>query len=107
MFVRPTVMAERFVHAIESKDYDLAESMFTNSHRESLGDRIAKLGEVQVNVSMDPRRWRDFWRLKRRLLLQIIPNAPNVKGFRIGFQSDLATTPFGIQRSEMCPVTFK
>jgi hypothetical protein len=100
-------MAERFVNAIDAKDYDLAESMFTNFHREILADRVAKLGDPQVTVKVAARRWRDFWRLKRRLLLQVIPNSPNPKGFRVGLQADLAATPFGIQRSEMYAVTFK
>jgi hypothetical protein len=105
LFVHPTVIADRFARAIESKDYNLAESMCVETHRELLGNRIAELGDVRVNVTFYRRRWRNFW--KRNMLLQVIPNAPNPKGIRVGYQADLAATPFAIQRSEMYFVTFE
>jgi hypothetical protein len=107
LFVRPTINAERFIEAIESKDYILADSMCASTHRENLGDRIAERGDAQVKVEILPRHWRDYWRFKRRLLVRVIPNVSNYQGSRVGLQFDVAGTPFGIQRSETYAVTFK
>jgi hypothetical protein len=68
LFVRPTVMAHRFVEAVAARDFDTVESL--------LGHRLVVLktdsqSVDRVYAEVLPREWSDVWALQRRLLLRI------------------------------------
>jgi hypothetical protein len=73
LFVRPTVVAHRFVKAIERRDYSTALGEMLKSWpysgiRPPLNDTESiRFAYAEVL----PREWSDIWALERRLILRI------------------------------------
>jgi hypothetical protein len=107
-FVRPTVIAQQFVHAVKIGDYAKAQSFCGIPCNTFLSDHIAKMDNVEVKVRTHPRTWRDVWSLRQNMLLQIIPNRPRPEsGLFVGYQADIVATSSRIHPSEMYVVTFE
>jgi hypothetical protein len=73
LFVRPTVVAHRFVKAIERRDYSTALGALLKSWpysgiRPPLND-IESISYAYAEVL--PRDWSDIWALQHRLILRI------------------------------------
>jgi hypothetical protein len=83
LFVRPTVLAQRFVDAVNERDYQTARSLLRSdfySFRDFFAfyipgkrsDRSAAL----IYAEVLPREWGDLWSFQRRFI------------FRVGLQDD-------------------
>jgi hypothetical protein len=107
-FARPTVIARKFMRAVEVGDYQRAEAFCLDRDCRFLSVPIDELSDVSANAKLHPRQWRDIWTFKRRMLLQIVP-AKSRPGStdRVGFQAEVVATPSGIEPPEVYVVTFK
>ena len=72
LFVRPTVLAHRFVDAVKGGDYETAKSLLLDEDK-----NVWVFRRSQAAISLDrlyaevlPHEWSDIWRLRRRLLLR-------------------------------------
>jgi hypothetical protein len=59
LFVRPTVVANKFVSAIERNDYSWVENS------------VWDLNFTHVDAKVLPREWSDIWRFQRRIALEL------------------------------------
>lgn len=72
-FIRPTVLANRFVAALESGDY--RELALLTHHGSTMETRLASItpqlpystDNFKVAASISPRTWQDVWRFRRRV----------------------------------------
>jgi hypothetical protein len=68
LFVRPTVVAHRFVNAVAAGDYETVESLL--GHRLVVLKTDSQLID-RVYAEVLPREWNDIWSLRRRLLVRV------------------------------------
>ena len=71
LFVRPTVLAERFVNLIQSNEYREAESLCVSDSRRF--SEYVKSESVVVTVQLHARTWNDIWKMRRRMWVRVIP----------------------------------
>jgi hypothetical protein len=80
LFARPTVLAERFVAAVEARDDRLAESMLIQQGFRSGTNLVAyytspspnpKIKMVRIYAEVLPRAWNDIWSFQRRLIFRV------------------------------------
>jgi hypothetical protein len=73
LFVRPTVVAHRFVEAIKQRDYATARSLFRPDS--DLSGILSPLSGTEsisfAYAEVLPQEWSDIWALERRLILRI------------------------------------
>jgi hypothetical protein len=107
-FVRPTVIAQRFVAAVEAKDFSRAESFCSESNCEFLTPHISDARSTEVAVKILPRRWSDIYHGRRLMSLRVVPGEPRpgTNDF-VGCQANLVATASGLQPPKMYFVTFK
>ncbi|HJQ80540.1 MAG TPA: hypothetical protein VJ828_11320 [Lacipirellulaceae bacterium] len=70
-FVRPTVMAYRFVEVIEQRDYTTARGLLRFDHYPYAGILYDTESISFAYAEVLPRDWNDIWALQRRLILRI------------------------------------
>ena len=100
LFVRPTVIAERFASAAKSEDYQYALSFIAEEPRKTIAEYLETVAEPTIKVTIYPSVWNDIWQLQRRMLIQVIPGErksgsqlPNV-----GLGSDAVATISGVSQ---------
>lgn len=75
LFVRPTVVAQRFVAVIESHDFKTLNSLVANTSSRDrflfLTDEYLSSGHVEVHVHLEPRIWGDVINFQRRLQFEL------------------------------------
>ena len=73
LFVRPTVIANQFVAAVESGDYKTAESLCTGDDPHFLMEVIKKVGlSVVVEAELAPQSWQSLLRGYRMATLGVV-----------------------------------
>jgi len=71
LFVRPTLLAERFVTAIEQRDYATAKLLLQSKNFWKVAER-PKQGNVDfIYAELHPREWGDVWACKRRVIFRV------------------------------------
>lgn len=77
LFVRPTVIANRFVQSIQRGNFEDGYSFFREDPPLIAGQPILPSRSISlVYAEVLPREWGDIWRFQRRVL------------FRVGLRSD-------------------
>jgi hypothetical protein len=75
LFVRPTVVSQRFVAAIENHDFNALNSIVANTSSSDrflfLTDEYLSSGHVEVHVHLEPRSWDDIIHFQRRLQFEL------------------------------------
>jgi hypothetical protein len=73
LFVRPTVMAYRFVEAIEQREYATARGLLRlDNYRYGILPPLSDTESINfAYAEVLPREWSDIWALQRRLILRI------------------------------------
>jgi hypothetical protein len=71
LFVRPTVLAYRFVGDIAQRDYAAAIQLLNNSPLETPPPLNDTKSITFSYAEVLPREWSDIWSLKRRLILRV------------------------------------
>jgi hypothetical protein len=72
LFVRPTVMAYRFVEAIEQRDYSAAKVLLHSYRPNRITPPLEDTESINfAYAEVLPREWSDIWALQRRLILRI------------------------------------
>jgi hypothetical protein len=72
LFVRPTVMAYRFVEAIEQRDYSAAKVLLHSNRPNRITPPLEDTESINfAYAEVLPREWSDIWALQRRLILRI------------------------------------
>jgi hypothetical protein len=72
LFVRPTVVAYRFVTAIERRDYAAANGLLLHNWRYGITPPLRNTESITfAYAEVLPREWSDIWALRRRLILRI------------------------------------
>jgi len=71
LFVRPTVVADRFVNLIEQGDYDAAYKFFWGASPQTFHEREPNQSVERVYAEVLPREWSDIWTFQRRILLRL------------------------------------
>jgi hypothetical protein len=89
LFVRPTVVAQRFVKSIERRDYSTALGALLKSWPYSgLRPPVNETESISfAYAEVLPREWSDIWALQRRLILRI-RREDNRDGRHIEFTED-------------------
>src|SRR4051812_5073010 len=75
LFVRPTVLAERFVVAIRDRDLKKAKSLFVADSPDVLADDKSRGGAgtvVDMDADLLPREWNEIWKRQRRITLNSV-----------------------------------
>lgn len=106
--VRPTAVAERFQAAVERGDLTAAINLCVADKRQALTETIESIEKPTVKVKIYPRSWSDLWKLRRSMLIQLIP-APRDSGSRlpdVGYNIETVATPLAIRPSYPYPITF-
>ena len=71
LFVRPTVVANRFVRLIQQGDYDAAYRLFWGPTPQIFHDSDPNHSIDWVYAEVLPREWSDIWAFRRRVLLRL------------------------------------
>jgi hypothetical protein len=74
LFVRPTLLANRFVAAINSRDSEFAKSLLSDNKFWTFDHHTSQ--SVSIDVIYDdaevlPREWTDIWACRRRLIMKV------------------------------------
>jgi hypothetical protein len=99
LFVRPTVLANEFIAAINGHDYERANSLFEyvrtiRGFTSFGGERSWYIGEVR------PREWSDVWQCRRIIRVEYGFNLDTgQRAFNFYSPVMFEATPFGIQRA--------
>lgn len=71
LFVRPTVLAERFVDAVQQRDFATADSLLAGN--DFWAFKRPPNGEInRIYAEVMPRQWSDIWRFQRRIILRVV-----------------------------------
>lgn len=97
--VRPTALAQRFVAAVEERDYDAAQRLMVDG-----GDwgRVVRPPQSfkadRIYAELMPREWQDVWRVRRRIILRISRhNDRNGNYIDWTEDNDLVARPLGLE----------
>jgi hypothetical protein len=73
LFVRPTVMAHRFVEAVKHRDYATARGLLRlDNYRYGILPPLSDTESISfAYAEVLPQEWSDIWSLQRRLILRI------------------------------------
>ncbi len=96
---RPSAIANRFVLAIENRDYDAADVVCTKPNRpfvQTLIDGSSDKAD-HVEAKILHRNWRDIWQGRQRIELQIVRRSTS--GKEIVESLVLTASPSGVIRS--------
>lgn len=100
LFVRPTVLANEFVAAINGHDYERANSLFDfvptiRGFSSFRGETCWYMGEVR------PREWSDLWHCRRIIRVEYGWNLLDTgqRAFDVYSPVVFEATPFGVQRA--------
>jgi hypothetical protein len=108
LFVRPTIVANQFVAAVESGDYEAVESLCTGADPVFLTKVIKKLPQpVIVEVELAPQSWHSLFRGRRTATLGVVSTqkrrilssagASTIPSYR-GYSFQVEAGVFGIYR---------
>ena len=104
-FVRPTVLAKRFVAAIERGDYQAADAMCLGEDPHFVSEAHDEMRDPgPVTAKVEPRSWRNVWKMNRIIEVGIIQST-EVKTnagqlVRTGLHFDAVAGVFGVRPSE-------
>lgn len=70
-FVRPSVLADKFVTLVRNNEYSAAESLCIAESRPFT--EYVNTESVVVTVELFPRTRDDFWKMRRRMWIRVIP----------------------------------
>lgn len=89
LFVRPTTVAERFVDAVNERDFDTARSLLIDQDFWLFRDDPTSVPKSvqRVYAEIVPREWSDIWSLQRRILLRVI-HQDRSNGRRVDWTED-------------------
>jgi hypothetical protein len=107
-FVRPTVIANKFVHLVESGDFQGAESLSVEHNRRLLTEYFASEPEL-VEARLLDRTWRDLLKMQRRIDIRVIHTPSSVlsmMGFHLGIQIHTTAGVFGVQDTKAYAASF-
>jgi hypothetical protein len=108
LFVRPTVIANQFIAAVERGDFRTAEKLYVSGSKTSIPELLTQVQDPTVKAKLFPSKWRDVWGFKRSMLVQIIP-AERKSGSHLpgaGFQMDATATITGVRPEPAYVVSF-
>jgi hypothetical protein len=108
LFIRPTVIANRFASAANSGNYEYALSLIPEGPRKIIAEYLDGIAKPTFKVAIYAREWSDIWRLQRRLLIQIIPGERK-SGSQlpdVGLGSDAVATISGVSHLKIYFVTY-
>jgi hypothetical protein len=72
LFVRPTVVAHRFVEVIKHRDYTAARGLLLRRWPHGIKPPLSDTESITfAYAEVLPREWGDIWALQRRLILRI------------------------------------
>jgi hypothetical protein len=72
LFVRPTVIAHRFVDAIKHRDLETAQGLLLNNWPHGITPPLDASESIEfVYAEVLPRDWNDIWALQRKLILRV------------------------------------
>ena len=80
LFVRPSLLAERFVAAVNARDYRVAESLLKPQRFRSGANLVAYYTSpsaepttkaVLIYAEVLPREWNDIWSFRRRVIFRV------------------------------------
>ncbi len=77
LFVRPTVVAQRFVDSVNQADYHELARLTLNgaplkARLEGIAPRVTYSStNLKATASLDPRTWRDVWRFQRIVRVEV------------------------------------
>ena len=98
LYVRPTSIAERFVNAVEQRDYEASRSLLVNNELSVFNHGPKYFVDVDfLYAEIMPREWSDLLKCRRRLLFRI-GDHDYTNGYRVESTSDFdaLATPRGI-----------
>ena len=96
-FVRPTVIANRFIALVDRDENQKAQALFSDSTT-----LVFKTTPVIVRAELLPRTWEDVYKMQRRLDVDVIPTQPQVinsKSYHIGMHYQATSSVFGLRGS--------
>jgi hypothetical protein len=108
-FVRPTVLAQKFLDAVNAKDFRQADSLCGDSNENYFIHCMQKSESYDVvDAKLFPRRWSDLCKLQQRLSVTLVPTKPQ-EGltFVVGIRADIVATSSGIKPPLMYPITYQ
>jgi hypothetical protein len=108
LFIRPTVIAERFASAAKSEDYQYVLSFIAEDPRKTIAEALDTMAKPTIKVTIYPRVWSDIWKLQRRMLIQVIPGGRK-SGSQlpdVGLGSDAVATISGVSHLKIYFVTY-
>jgi hypothetical protein len=111
-FVRPTVLANKLVNLIDRDEFQLAESLIVEPSKPFAfkGFNGAESEPVVAEVRLLPRKWRDLWKMQRRLDVRVIRTRPTLSGNgqnnHLAMQFQATAGVFGVRGSEQYFVSY-
>jgi hypothetical protein len=105
LFVRPSVLANRFVAAMERGDYEAAEAFLTDPPSDPLRSQLNNIRNPEVTGTLRPRRTGDIFRFQRSLFVKVRPALSDHKR-GIGYQFETVATLWGVKPPKMAYVSF-
>ncbi len=72
----PTIEARRFVRAVESSDFAVADSCFCDPQDRFLDDYNKKFWTFELQATLDPFSMSEFWKRERRVTFHISYGGP-------------------------------
>ena len=100
LFVRPTVMAYRFVEAIEQRDYAAARGLLLDNWPPGVTPPLndsETINYAYVYAEVLPQDWSDIWALRRRLILRIRHHDPNGRRLEWTHDRDVVAHVHGLE----------
>ena len=111
-FVRPTVIAQRFINLVEHDELQRAESLFIEPDKPFDLGRKEKSVPVIVEAELLPRTWHDVLKMQRRLEVHVIPTQPQVMksgsgSYYVGMHYPATAGISGVRGSEKYFVSYQ
>lgn len=96
-FVRPSVLADKFVTLVRNNEYGAAESLCIADSRPFT--EYVNTESAVVTVELLPRTRQDFWKMRRRIAVRVIPVTDGGGEDRFGGTADFyaLSGPLGVR----------
>jgi hypothetical protein len=101
LFVRPTLIANRFVARIMSRDYPTVNSLLVSHEMPGLDDETGTVEKIYAEVL--PREWEDICKCQRKIVVRFIHHQDE-GGRRVDWTSDIDLVAGFNGRVVMTPV---